>query len=307
MRRPTVAYLASADTLPTNMAGKPIDGKHAARRDDGWEHDVMIGAIGMGLHYAGRSIVPVQWDADLDWSQFEAAVVGTTWDYTRRAEEFIAALQRIACATRVLNEPAVIAWNCDKRYLLDIALTGVAIIPTLWLAAATEQACLAAFDQFGTDDLVIKPQVGAGAWRQARLGRGAPFPHADKLPPGPAMLQPFMPSIATQGEFSLLFFDGEFSHAVVKRAAANDYRIQSEFGGVDAPCMPPEAFVQAAKLALRAVPNATRLLYARVDMIAGLAGQPLVMELELIEPYLYPMAAPQMGTMYAAAYQRLLS
>jgi glutathione synthase/RimK-type ligase-like ATP-grasp enzyme len=293
--RPRVAYLSSANTLP----GSPT------RRHDAWEHDLTIGMLGMGLQRIERTIEPVRWDdATIDFSAFEAAMIGTTWDYADRSAEFIDALQCIASQTRVLNAPATVQWNMRKTYLRDMAGAGCETIPTLWLDRAEERACRAAFDQFGCEQIVIKPQIGAGAWRQVRLQRDQAWPDAQELPPDATMVQPYLPNIASEGEYSFLYFHRQFSHAVKKCAAAGDYRIQSTYGGSDQPHTPTADDLAIAEHALQCVDD--ELLYARVDLVRGDDGRLKLMELEIIEPYLYPVHAPQMGLVFADAYAKLM-
>jgi hypothetical protein len=291
MPRPLVAYLG----CPTTMPGP------GARREDAFEHDLMAGVLGMGLHYAGRTLEAVSWDdARADWSKYESVIVGTAWDYAQRLEEFLAALGQISTRTRLLNPAATIGWNARKTYLRDLAAKQCPTIATLWLDAADEIACRGAFDIFGVDQVIIKPQVGAGAWRQVKLGRDDPWPDAGDLPPGPTMVQPFLKNVAREGEYSLLFFNRVFSHAVLKMAAAGDYRIQSSYGGREIPFVPAAADIAQAARVLAAVEG--ELLYARVDMVRSDDGALRLIELELIEPYLYPVHAPDMAQAFAKAY-----
>lgn len=295
MSRPRIAYLA----CPTTMPGSP------ARREDAFEHDLTVGYLGMGLHYAGRTVETVSWDdPHTDWAQYEAVIIGTVWDYTQRLEAFMAALTTMSAQTRLLNPQESIAWNARKIYLRDLAAQHCPVIPTLWLNAPDEAACRAAFAEFGTDTIIIKPQVGAGAWRQIRLGTRDAWPSADELPLGAAMVQPYLPHVASEGEYSLLFFNRRFSHAVVKKAAVGDYRIQSSYGGRDFPHMPSDADIATASQVLAAVPGP--LLYARVDMVRGDDGGLKLIELEIIEPYLYPVHAPEMGHAFARAYLEII-
>jgi glutathione synthase/RimK-type ligase-like ATP-grasp enzyme len=294
--RPLVAYLGCPTTLP----GSPT------RREDAFEHDLMVGMLGMGLHYAGRALEAVSWDAaDVEWSRYEAVVIGTAWDYTARIDAFVSAIKKISAQTRVLNPPATVVWNARKTYLQDLAAQNCPTIPTLWLATPDEHACRAAFATFGTDQIVIKPQVGAGAWRQVKLGAREPWPSAENLPHGATMVQPFLKNVASEGEYSLLFFNRAFSHAVLKQAAAGDYRIQSSYGGRDMPFVPTASDITQAASVLAAVPG--DLLYARVDMVRGDDGALKLIELELIEPYLYPVHAPDMGHAFARAYLAIIS
>ncbi len=180
MTRPKVAYLACGMTIPGTFA----------RREDAYEHDLAAGVLGMGLHYVGRSLDSVRWDAtQVDWSQFETVVVGTTWDYTERFDEFISQLTTIEQQTRLLNPIRLVRWNARKYYLQDLARQGINTIPTIWLNACNEQAVRTAAQDLKADYVVIKPEVGAGAWRQARWQLGQPFPHPDELPLGATMVQ----------------------------------------------------------------------------------------------------------------------
>ncbi len=292
--RPRVAYLGS----PVTMPGAP------QRRDDAYEHDLTVGHLGLGLHYIGRSIESVSWDdANVDWNGYEAVVIGTTWDYTRRRDEFLARLQHIASQTQLFNSYRSVTWNSQKTYLQDLGDAGCETIPTHWCDSLSEESIRGLFDHFGCESLIIKPQVGAGSWRQSKLHRNDPWPQEHELPLGPAIIQPFQPSVITEGELSFIFFGREFSHAVLKKPAANDYRIQSSYGGYDIPLQPTPEDLDAAHSVLNHVDEP--LLYARVDMIRGIDGQLKLIELEIIEPYLYPLFAPQMGHLFAKAYAKL--
>lgn len=291
MNRPRVVYLASPVTIPGSQC----------RRDDAFEHDLTIGHLGMGMHYIGRSLESYCWDdASVDWSQFEAAIIGTTWDYTRRLDEFLTTLQQIASQTQLLNSLNIVRWNANKRYLHDLQQSGCPTIPTLWLDRVDEAACRTALQDWDCDAIVIKPQVGAGAWRQCILKSSDHWPDESQLPIGSTMVQPFQASIASEGELSLFFFGGEYSHAVVKKPAAGDYRIQSTYGGQDFPFTPTPSDIAIARSVLDFAPEP--LLYARVDMVRGQDGLLKLMELEVIEPYLYPLYAPTMGHLFARAY-----
>ncbi len=282
------AYLSSRVTLP----GSP------ERRVDAFEHDEMMAALRGGLAEAGlhgARFHDVSWDdPDADWASCNAVMIGTTWDYWDRQAEFLAALQRISGMTRLFNSPALVQWNSHKGYLQDLEAKGAAVIPTLWLDRAGPKAVAAAFDRLGTDDLVLKRQVGAGADGQVRLRRGEPVPDMAH----PMMAQPFLPEILSEGELSFIFVDGAFSHALVKRAAAGDYRIQSTYGGTETALDPSPDDLASARAVLAMLGEVP--LYARVDMLRGAAGL-LLMELELIEPYLYPLQGPGLGARIARA------
>jgi glutathione synthase/RimK-type ligase-like ATP-grasp enzyme len=158
----------------------------------------------------------------------------------------------------------------------------------------------AALDEARTaygDTLVIKPPVSAAADGTHRLRRGDPLPDAAR---GRAMMvQPYLPSVAEEGEYSLLLFGGRFSHAIVKRPRAGDYRVQPHLGGSEEPCAPPDGAIEIAQAALAAAPAPAA--YARVDLVRGLDGRLAVIELELIEPSLWLQHAPDGGESFVAA------
>lgn len=291
-----VAFLASRKTLP----GAERSLSH------GLLHDGELAALGPAFAAIGRGLIALSWDDEaVDWSRFEAAIVRTTWDYAQRPAEFFAAVDRIAATVPLFNPPAILRWNADKAYLRDLAARGAPSIPTLWVDHADVAAYEAAFARFDCERLVVKPRIGAGAWRQAIVARGAPPPEAEAVPPGAAMIQPFLSSIVTEGEYSFVFCGGELSHAFVKRPAPGDYRVQPSYGGREFAIEPAQADLALAEAALAAAALAP-LLYARVDMARLPDGRLAVMELEAVEPHLYPAVGPLLGANLARAYRRLI-
>lgn len=270
------------------------------RRDDAFEHDYQVDAIRPEIEARGGSLVEIDWRAPLDaFGGCELVLVGTPWDYWDFEQEFLAKLDALeAAGILVCNPPALVRWNSRKTYLRDLAERGAATIPTLWVEHPTASDLDQAFDAFGCDRIVAKRQVGAGAegqsiHRQGEVPQGWTMPH-------PAMIQPFLPQIASEGEMSFLFIDGAFSHALVKRPAAGDYRVQSLYGGTEEAITPAATDLAAAQAIVEAIPFDTPL-YARIDMVRGADGQLLLMEAELIEPYLYPLQGPELGPRMAEA------
>ena len=203
---------------------------------------------------------------------------------------------------RIANPASVLAWNSDKTYLARFQQQGVAIPPTLWTTAVTDAEVEAAFDRFGTEAVIVKPTVSGGAWKTLKHSRGEPLIDA---PTGSAMIQPFLPDLATAGELSLLFFGGRLSHAVLKTAAPGDFRIQSQFGGrYQTVAEPPAAALTLAEQVLAVI--AEPLLYARIDMVEHEGGW-LLMEAELIEPDFYLSEAPDRGRLFAEAVRAALT
>ena len=284
-----IAYLASRVTLP----GSPI------RRMDAFEHDNMMDALRGPFEARGYRVEDVSWDnPKADWSVYDAVLIGTTWDYWDRQDEFLAALEQIESQTCLFNGSALVKWNIRKTYLRELETKGAKLIPTLWLDSVNEAAAKAAFDTLGSDDLVFKRQVGAGAKDQHRITRGEPIPEMRH----PMMVQPFLSMIQTEGELSFIFIDGDFCHALIKRAQPGDYRIQSTYGGREEKIDPSADDLAVARAIISALDEPP--LYGRVDMLRGPDGSLLLMELEVIEPYLYPIEGPELGERLAAGVAR---
>lgn len=202
----------------------------------------------------------------------------------------------------MLNPVPLLRWNSDKRYLAELGTKGIHVIPTRLVTRLDEAAMADARAEFG-DELVIKPPVSASAYGTHRLGPGDPLP-ADSR--GQEMLvQPFLRSVAEEGEYSCLLFGGRFSHAIVKRPKAGDYRVQPHLGGSERPCPPPEGAIELAHEALAAAP--ADAAYARVDMVRDNGGKLAVIELELIEPALWLQHAPDSGESFSRTLRERLA
>ena len=289
--------------IAANLASQAPD-----RRSDAHLFDVQLDILRRGFAPHGLELTPVKWtDPGVDWTRFGAVLVNTAWDYQDRHEAFLAALDRIAgLGVPVFNEPATVRWNIRKTYLREIEAKGVAVIPTLWPEAPTMADVAEAMRVFGADDVVLKRQVGGGARAQVRYSRGdVAGDLATSIMDRPGMIQPFVPAIASEGEFSFLFIDGEFSHVVLKRPKAGEYRIQEAYGGKSMPVEAAAADRAAAQAVLDVLE--TMPLYARVDMVRGADGGLMLMELEVLEPYLFPEDGPHIGAMLGKALARRLA
>jgi hypothetical protein len=240
----------------------------------------------------GLEAVPAVWDSpDVCWDEFRggAVLVRSCWDYHHRLEEFlawVALLERAAAP--VWNIPAVLRWNSHKSYLRDLAARGIPVVPTRWLERGASIELRRLLGDEGWRDAVVKPAVSAsafGTWRTSVETAGADQAPLDALlRAGDVMVQPFMSEVGNPGEWSILFFGGRFSHAVLKRPAAGDYRVQWEFGGTAAAAAPPPKLLADAEAVMAAAPGDS--LYARVDGVER-DGRLILMELELIEPHLF--------------------
>lgn len=289
-----IAFLACSTTLP----GAPD------RRPDAFEHDQQMEAIVAALR-PGESVTDIDWQAPLDqFARFDAALIGTPWDYFDNREAFLAKLDAIAAlGVPVCNSPDVVRWNIDKGYLAELAERGVATIPTLLLDNPGRDEILAAFDHFGCDRLVAKRRVGAGAEGQFDFTRDNP-PAADWRMGHSALVQPFLPGIVEEGEHSLIFIDGAFSHGLIKRPAPGDYRVQSLYGGWDTAVTPAPEDLAAAQKVIAGLPFPAPL-YARIDLVRGPDGTLLLMEAEVIEPFLYPLQGAELGPRLLAGLRKI--
>jgi glutathione synthase/RimK-type ligase-like ATP-grasp enzyme len=289
-----IAFLACPGTLPGSRT----------RRFDAFEHDNQIAALRDGL--AGRGeVIDLDWRAPLaELTACDVALIGTAWDYTAAKDEFLTRLQALeAAGVTVCNSSAVVRWNADKRYLADLAARGAVTIPTLWPEAPDPADIHSAFDHFGCERVVVKRQVGSGAEGQDSFTRGDGAIDRWRMDQ-PGMIQPFLSAILGEGELSFIFVDGALSHALTKQAQPGEYRIQSNFGGIETAIEPAFADRAAAEAIMALLPFAQPPLYARIDMVRLDSGALAVIEAELIEPYLYPLQGPEFGAMLAKAMLR---
>lgn len=280
-----IALLVSDNLMPS--AGN--------MREDVHEFDEEYATLAPAFAAMGLELVVVPWrNIALRAAEFEAVLPLLVWDYFEGNEtEFMMQMARVEAQTKLFNAFSILQWNANKSYLDDLAQRGAAVIPAITVERISEKNVQAAFDTLGTDTLVIKPQVGGGAWRQVLYRRGDPFPPKSELPPQAALIQDFLPSVQEEGEYSFLYFGGEFSHAVLKQAKAGDYRIQSLYGGRESEHTPSRSDKDAARAILDVLDFVP--LYARVDLLRGRDGALKLIELELIEPYLYLPQAKGIG------------
>jgi glutathione synthase/RimK-type ligase-like ATP-grasp enzyme len=222
------------------------------------------------------------------------------WGYHRDHDRWLASVDRWeAAGVRLANPAAVLRWNSDKRYLVRLGALGAPVVPTVFTDDLTLDALHEAATRFGAGRLVAKPLVSASAYRTVRWSPGDAL---DGAPEGPAMIQPYLAAVEDEGEASLIYIDGVFSHALRKVAQAGDFRVQPDWGGSVHPWTPDAAALEAAGRVLAAVEES--LLYARIDLVRGEAGGWLLIEAELIEPDLYFDADPRRGALLAEVVAR---
>ncbi len=254
---------------------------------------------------------PVWDDPAVDWGRYAGVLIRTTWDYQDKREQFVRWAVEVEAVSRLFNPAALVAWNTHKSYLRELAERGVALAPSVWFDAGEQVELGAVVAERGIRRGFLKPLVGASASDTLRFHCDRPGElaaaqaHLDEvvLKRGEGMvLQPYLERVEREGELSAIYFDGEFSHAVIKIPVSGDYRVQDDFGAYDGPCeLDAEARAVAERtlaateaVAARMEPRPTfPLLYARVDLLRDQGGGWVLNELELVEPSLFFRHAPE--------------
>ena len=250
------------------------------------------------LTAAGLIVEQRVWTDPGDLTGYDLVLPLFAWGYQRDVAAWYALLDRIESeGLPVVNPVPVLRWNSDKAYLAELGAKGVAVVPTVEVDALDDARLAEAMAELGVDEVVIKPAISGGADGTHRVAPDTPIP-ADALGQR-RLVQPLMQGILTEGEFSLFFFAGKFSHAIVKRPASGDFRVQEQFGGRETVWDASDAAQRLAAAALAAAPAPP--VYARVDMVGDAAGTLHIMELELIEPSLFLHHAPDKGAAFGLA------
>ena len=248
--------------------------------------------------HSGVRFAIVNWDdAGVDWSQYDVAVLRSTWDYSLRLGEFLDWATRIAAQTHLLNPFAVVRWNTDKHYLHELAAAGVRTVPSDFIEPddAAESELDAFLARHPAAEFVVKPAIGAGsrdAQRHAREDVHAALSHVRRLQGArrSVLLQPYLARVDAAGETALIFFEGRFSHAIRKGPLLRrgEGPTRALFATEHITARTPQPAERAlAEATLAAMPFPQPLLYARVDLIGADDGSPCVLELELTEPSLF--------------------
>lgn len=282
-----------------------------AREARGLDED--LPPLQAALHAAGMQSQIVDWDdSQAEWASFDLALLRSTWDYTDRLREFLVWVDSAAALTTVLNPPAVVRWNTDKHYLVELARAGVPVVPSTFIepgenAGHVLTAFLARHD---APELVVKPSVGAGSrdtQRHARAQFASALAQAHRLLDAErsVLLQPYLDSVDRDGETALIYFAGRFSHAIRKGPLLPPGVVGSPAIGLFAPekitsRTPGADELRVAERVLAALPSGPPL-YARVDLIRDAAGAPTLLELELTEPSLFFAHAAGSAERFTAA------
>jgi glutathione synthase/RimK-type ligase-like ATP-grasp enzyme len=246
----------------------------------------------------GAKLERVHWrDANVDWKRFDRVIPKSCWDYSEHPEEFAAYLKRMREEQIPFqNDLEIVTWNMRKNYLLDLQARGLKVGELTLVAQGSQMDFEAVKKLFGDGMIVAKPSISGGARNTVRCQAQDLSKHREMLEnvlkSCDVILQPFFPEVVDDGEYSIFFFGGQYSHALVKKPAAGDYRAHQLFGARNIKYEPTEREIDQAHSFVKAVPHACA--YARVDVFRR-SGDLYLMELELIEPYLYLELAPKIS------------
>jgi glutathione synthase/RimK-type ligase-like ATP-grasp enzyme len=263
--------------------------------------------LAAALNRVGLETAATIWnDPDERWEAYDAIVLRSCWDYHHHPEAFLRWLDRLeARGALVYNAVPTLRWNLAKTYLRDLEASGIRITPTAWVPQGSVTTLGAIADSVGWETLIVKPTVSANAYETWRVDAGAVTGHearfARLVRERDLMVQPFLTAILTEGELSVVFLAGDFSHAVRKRPGPGDFRVQSQFGGSAERVEVAGSVVRQAAAALAAAPGAA--LYARVDGVVS-GGELILTELELVEPSLFFSLDDRAADRLAAALER---
>lgn len=260
------------------------------------------------LEGAGATVVAMPWDAATPAHDDPGTVcLRSTWDYHRRWPEFRAWVGGFADRNGGLWNPAeTVLWNADKLYLRDLGEAGIALPRTRWFEPGERPDCDAVLREWELPCAVLKPRISATAFGTYLVSAGRALSDQEWTPleASGGLIQAFVPEVESRGEISLVYLDGAFSHAVRKRPAGGDFRVQGDFGGTVEAVTPSRSIRAFGDTVLGAVSRPW--LYARVDLVETDRG-PVLMELELIEPdlFLTPVAAAGLAAALLARGRRV--
>jgi len=225
----------------------------------------------------------------VNWKDYDAVIVRSTWDYQNDSAKFISVLEKINSVSYLENDLDLMKWNMNKSYLFDLEQKGVKIVDTIWEKSFNSNLTSEYFYKLNTDEIIIKPNISANADNTFRLTREKLNDNLQQLKKifgsREFMVQPFLNNIIDEGEYSLFFFDGKFSHSVLKKPKEKDFRVQEEHGGDIQPAKASSEMIVIAENIIKKL--FTIPLYGRVDLVRTKQNEFALMELELIEPSLY--------------------
>ena len=255
----------------------------------------------------GIDVIGVPWDEDgIEWTGFEAVVLRSCWNYIHHPREFVSWIEMLERKeVRLVNDCQTVRWNMEKTYLKDLVDAGVEVVPTVYAPQGTRISIGEVLKQHGWARAVIKPTISGTAlhtWVCSQANLEEDQRQLDTLlEKRSMMLQKYLPEVETDGEWSLIYFQGQYSHAVIKVPREGDFRVQNDFGGSEQ-AMSPALFIRRRAEEILGV-RGRDSVYARVDVVVN-EGRFLLMELELIEPVLFLGSDPEAAERFAVAIEK---
>ncbi|MFP4093887.1 MAG: RimK family alpha-L-glutamate ligase [Cyclobacteriaceae bacterium] len=259
------------------------------------------------LRRLGWQVEEVSWrKKDTDWNRYNIVLIRTPWDYQQDPETFLKVLETIDhSSARLENSLDLVRWNLNKRYLKELEEKGTLIVPTLWEQTFSAENFRHWSEKFSGKEIIVKPLVSANADYTYRLPTDTTDERLAELVPifvkRPFMVQPFMPSVIHEGEFSVFFFGERYSHTILKKPKSADFRVQEEHGGIIRAVEPEQHLQETAKKVLRLI--SPQPLYSRIDLVRTEKNQFALMEVELIEPSLYFSYSEPSAALFASTVQ----
>lgn len=256
----------------------------------------------------GWSAEEVSWrDKQVDWNQFDVVVIRSPWDYQQDPEAFFDVLKEIDRSSAVLeNNLDLVEWNIDKTYLRELEEQGIEIVPSLWRNNFDQREWNDFFTDLSAKEIIIKPTISAGAKNTFRIFKGNGKQNIEQLSSTFSnrsfIIQPFMPNIVREGEFSIFYFDDTYSHTILKTPKKDDFRVQEEHGGRLKKIEPEEQLLAIGDQILELIEPDP--LYTRIDLVRTDSNTFALMELELIEPSLYFNMDPESPERFARVFDQ---
>jgi glutathione synthase/RimK-type ligase-like ATP-grasp enzyme len=268
---------------------------------EAWGRDEDEGLVLPAVRAAGVDVEVVVWDDPaVRWAAYDRVVLRSTWDYPQRLDRFLAWLDEVAAVTDLRNPVPMVRWSLDKHYLAELDAAGVAVTPTVYVEPGERPS-------FPDGEFIVKPAIGAGSRDVASYGpddHEAARAHVRRLNAS-VLVQPMLKSVATDGEWPLVFFGGRYSHAASKRVALPAVGVVDDLFAeeTNVPYVASPAQIEVAERAVALVTERFGVpLYARVDLVRDDDGRPCVLELELVEPSLFlPQAPPEATERFVTA------
>ena len=257
------------------------------------------------LERLGITPIPAVWDdTTIDWNDFDLVVLRSTWDYAERRDEF---LEWARTVPRMLNAFPIVQWSSDKHYLLDLQNAGIATVPTSFVEPGDVP-----WSEPGTAEFVVKPAISAGSRNTVRYRAGderADLHVRELLADGRSvMIQPYLERVDTSAETAVLFMGGQYSHSIRKGPLLPLGELGEMREGLFIQEQIDRREPRADQLAVaQATYDLARThtgcdpLYARIDLLDDDHGNPVVLEVEMVEPSLFLRTAPELPARWAAA------